>query len=151
MLCSIMTGNLRPPLVTVAHRLSEIPEDATTLSYTHNGTECSECSTRLTLSVPIGDYGSCCTTGPDAHRYSDGNLPEKAFDEDWMFDLEKTKQGELAWRAANPLSTTLPPLSHLPAAVSIRGPHPCLTVDATRYFWTSEYPGSSPPPSSDLR
>jgi len=84
-------------------RLSEVPEDATTLSYTHDGVEYSEeCLTHLALSVPFEYRKSCRTTGHDAHGYDEECLFKKAFEEDWKYDMEKAKEEELAWRAAHP-------------------------------------------------
>jgi len=91
------------PSSTKDCRLSEVPEDSTTLSYTHDNVEYSEeCLTRLALSVPFEDRKSCRTTGPHAHGYDEQCLFKKAFDEDWKFDLDEAKEEELAWRAANP-------------------------------------------------
>ena len=91
------------PSSTKDCRISEVPEDSTTLSYTHDGVEYSEeCLTHLALSVPFEDRKACRTTGPDAHGYDEECLFKKAFDEDWKYDLEKAKEEELAWRAENP-------------------------------------------------
>jgi len=91
------------PSSTKDCRLSEVPEDSSTLSYTHDGVDYSEeCLTRLALSVPFEDRKSCRTTGPDSHGYDEECLFKKAFDEDWKFDMEKEKEKELAWRAAHP-------------------------------------------------
>ena len=91
------------PSSTKDCRISEVPEDSTTLSYTHDGVEYSEeCLTRLALSVPFEDRKSCRTTGHEARGYDEECLFKKAFDEDWKFDLEKEKEEELAWRAAHP-------------------------------------------------
>ena len=91
-------------------RMSEVPEDETTHSYTHDGVDYSEdCLTRLALSVPFEDRKSCRTSGHDATGYDEKCLFKKAFDEDWKFDLEKEKEEELAWRADHP---TVPSSDH---------------------------------------
>jgi len=91
------------PSSTKDCRMSEISEDETAHSYTHDGVEYSEeCLTQLALSVPFEDRKSCRTTGPNAIGYDEQCLFKKAFDEDWKFDMEKAKEDELAWRAANP-------------------------------------------------
>lgn len=95
------------PTSTNDCRLSEVPEDSTTLSYTHDGQEYSEeCLTRLALSVPFENRESCRATGADARGYDEECLFKKAFDEDWKFDVEKAKEDELAWRAANPSASS---------------------------------------------
>ena len=91
------------PASTKDCRLSEVPKDSSTLAYTHDGVEYSEeCLTRLALSVPFEDRKSCRSSGPKAIGYDEECLFKKAFEEDWKYDLEKAKQEELAWRAANP-------------------------------------------------
>ncbi|KAF9647102.1 hypothetical protein BDM02DRAFT_3117588 [Thelephora ganbajun] len=91
------------PTSTEDCRLSEVPEDHLTLPYTHEDQEYSEeCLTRLALSVPFEDRKSCRTTGPNARGYDGDCLFKKAFDEDWKFDMEKAREDERAWRAANP-------------------------------------------------
>ena len=107
---TLLKRDWESPASTRDCRMSEVPEDATTLSYTHDGVEYSEeCLTRLALSVPFEDRKSCRTTGHDAHGYDEECLYKKAFDEDWKFDLEKAERDELAWRAAHP---TVPSSDH---------------------------------------
>lgn len=80
-----------------------VSEHSATHSYTHDGRKYSEdCLTSLALSVPSENRKACRTTGANAHGYDEECLFKKAFDEDWKFDLEKTKEEELAWRNANP-------------------------------------------------
>ena len=95
------------PTSTQDCRLSEVPEGSKTLSYTHDGQEYSqECLTGLALLVPAEKRESCRTTGREARGYDEECLFKKAFDEDWKFDVEKAKAEELAWRAANPSSSS---------------------------------------------
>jgi len=83
--------------------LSSEVSDGADAFYTHNGQDYSEdCLTHLALSVPSEKRKSCRTTGPDAHGYDEKCLFKKALEEDWKFDVEKAKEDERAWRAANP-------------------------------------------------
>ena len=92
--------DLEYPTSTEDCRLSG---DSTAASYTHNGVQYSQgCLSLLALSVPPEARKSCRTTGADARGYDEECLFKKAFDEDWKFDLEKAKEDERAWRAANP-------------------------------------------------
>ena len=76
---------------------------STTRSYTHEGQEYSEeCLSRLAFSVPPENRQSCRTTGAKARGYDQDCLFEKAFAEDWKFDVEKVKEEELAYRSAEP-------------------------------------------------
>jgi len=87
--------------------MSEVPDKSKTLSYTHDGQEYSQdCLTRLAFLVPSEDRKSCRTTGVDARGYEEECLFKKAFDDDWKFDVEKAKEDELAWRSANPTSSS---------------------------------------------
>ena len=71
-------------------------------SYTHEGQEYSEeCLSRLAFSVPPEKRQSCRTTGA-APGYDQDCLFEKAFAEDWKFDVEKAKEEELAYRSTSP-------------------------------------------------
>jgi hypothetical protein len=100
--------------------MTEVPDKSKVPSYTHDGQEYfQECLSRLALSVPSEERVSCRATGTGAHGYDEQCLSKKAFDKDWKFDVEKAKEDELAWRAANPPNTSSDAWNNLfPSAVA---------------------------------